>query len=225
MAALVAMVLATSTAVAAESKGSNQAAEKGKVTPAAEGVAQLGLAGELATYGRETRNPMALIVAAEMVAGAGAQDKARTKTTEGKGVAGADKEAKPDLSTAALLDEARGLAGQNAALLAAIDRVGASESKGRANGPGQVSERVLAGDYDLYTVRFNGGEEAAVLVVGDGDTDLDLYVYDENDNLVCDDTDSTDTMLCQWTPAWTGNFTVKIKNLGSVYNAYEMVTN
>ena len=226
MGLMVAMVLAATSldAMADGAKGNNVAEKAGTTSESADAVHQLYLADAVADYGHEARNPMALIVAAEMMAQAGARDVEKAKTSEGKGTAG-DKAAKPERDVASLLGEARALSGQNAALLAAIDRVAASESKGRSNGPGEVSERVLAGDTDVYTVRFNGGEEAAVLVVGDGDTDLDLYVYDENDNLVCDDADSTDTMLCEWTPRWTGDFTVKIKNLGSVYNAYEMVTN
>ncbi|WP_372015750.1 hypothetical protein [Pseudoxanthomonas sp. 10H] len=226
MGVMVAMVLAATSldAAAAAPKGSNEAEKAGTASDNSRAVHQLYLADAVADYGHEARNPMALIVAAEMIAQAGAREVEQAKTSDGKGTAG-DKAAKPERTVASLLGEARALAGQNAALLAAIDRVGASESKGRSNGPGEVSERVLAGDTDTYTIRFNGGEEAAVLVVGDGDTDLDLYVYDENGNLVCDDADSTDTMLCEWTPRWTGDFTVKVKNLGSVYNAYDMVTN
>lgn len=226
MGVMVAMVLAaTSLDVAAGgAKGNNVADKAAAESESSRAVRQLYLADELADYGHDARNPMALIVAAEMIAQAGARDVEQAKTAEGKGTAG-DKTAKPERDVASLLGEARALSGQNAALLAAIDRVAASESKGRSNGPGQVSERVLAGDTDTYTIRFDGGESAGVVVVGDGDTDLDLYVYDENGNLVCKDDDRTDTMLCEWTPAWTGDFTVKIKNLGGVYNAYEMATN
>lgn len=86
----------------------------------------------------------------------------------------------------------------------------------------QTKECVNAYTTDTYTVTFKGGEEATVLVSGDGDTDLDLYIYDENGNLIESDTDSLDTMLCSWTPKWTGKFKIKIKNLGSVKNYYTM---
>ena len=36
---------------------------------------------------------------------------------------------------------------------------------------------------DLYKIAFRGGEVARAAVSGDGDTRLDLYVYDENGNL------------------------------------------
>lgn len=83
-----------------------------------------------------------------------------------------------------------------------------------------TTERVSAYSTDEYVVFFKAGMEVCVLVEGDGDTDLDLYVYDENGNLVDKDIDELDTCVCSWTPKWSGKFTIKVKNLGSVYNQY-----
>lgn len=96
---------------------------------------------------------------------------------------------------------------------------------GRVGGPGRKVTSVEARATDSYTIKFRGGEPASVFVDGDGDTDLDLYIYDENGRLVASDDDATDTCLCQWTPRWTGEFTVKVRNRGSVYNRYVLVTN
>ena len=73
---------------------------------------------------------------------------------------------------------------------------------------------------DTYVQRFYAGESVWIRVRGDGDTDLDLYVYDENGNLIDSDTDTDDKCLCIFTPKWTGRFTIKVKNLGNVYNRY-----
>ncbi len=81
-------------------------------------------------------------------------------------------------------------------------------------------ERVEAHSTDRYVQRFYAGESVYIYVNGDGDTDLDLYVYDENGNLLDSDTDRGDTCLCSFTPKWTGRFTIKVKNLGNVYNRY-----
>lgn len=64
-----------------------------------------------------------------------------------------------------------------------------------------------------------------MIITGDGDTDLDLYIYDENGNLIGSDVDTTDVCLVSWTPRWTGVFRVEIHNLGYVYNAYTLITN
>lgn len=83
-------------------------------------------------------------------------------------------------------------------------------------------DRVKANSTDIYTQKFYGGESVAILVEGDGDTDLDLFIYDENGNLIVSDTDEGDTCIAAFTPKWTGTFTIKIMNLGSVYNNYTL---
>jgi len=89
-----------------------------------------------------------------------------------------------------------------------------------ASGAVRHTDRVLAGYTDVYHEIFHSNETVNLWVSGDGDTDLDLYVYDENGNLICSDTDTTDEMLCSWTPRWTGEFRLEIVNLGDVYNQY-----
>jgi hypothetical protein len=85
-------------------------------------------------------------------------------------------------------------------------------------GPKLDVVRVPAYGSVTYEVTFYGGAPAGVLVEGDGDTDLDLYIYDEGGHLVASDDDDTDRCVALWTPRWTGKFTIKIVNRGSVYN-------
>ena len=79
---------------------------------------------------------------------------------------------------------------------------------------------VLAHSTDTYQVTLRGQESTLITLRGDHDTDLDLYVYDQNGNLVDYDNDYSDSCVCEVTPRWTGNFTIKIVNRGSVYNRY-----
>lgn len=81
-------------------------------------------------------------------------------------------------------------------------------------------DKVNANSTDVWKVTFYKGNSYKIYVNGDDDTDLDLYVYDENDNLVASDTDNLDLCICNVTPKWTGEFKIKIKNLGDVYNKY-----
>ena len=83
--------------------------------------------------------------------------------------------------------------------------------------------RVYGGETTSWTMTLLAGEEYRILVNGDGDTDLDLYIYDENGNEIDKDTDSTDYCVCYVTPRWTGEFKIKIKNYGHVYNEYNLV--
>ena len=84
------------------------------------------------------------------------------------------------------------------------------------------NDRVRSNSTDVYKRTLYAKESVYIYVSGDGDTDLDLYIYDENGNLIDSDTDSGDTCLCSFTPKWTGTFTIKVKNLGSVYNDYKL---
>ena len=84
---------------------------------------------------------------------------------------------------------------------------------------------VNANSSDRYEIFFRAGEEACILVTGDGDTDLDLYVYDEDGDLVAYDDDYTDTCLVEWTPPYTQKYEIRIVNRGNVYNNYAIITN
>ena len=83
-------------------------------------------------------------------------------------------------------------------------------------------DRVNSHSTDTYRQEFYAGESVWIYVSGDGDTDLDLYIYDSNGNLVDSDTDYGDDCLCIFTPRRRGTFTIKVKNLGSVYNNYNI---
>jgi hypothetical protein len=72
---------------------------------------------------------------------------------------------------------------------------------------------------------FRGGELAIITAIGDGDTDLDLYVYDENGRLVAKDDDGSDNCVATFQPRWTGEFRIVVRNRGSVYNRYRLETN
>jgi hypothetical protein len=84
-------------------------------------------------------------------------------------------------------------------------------------------DRVRPRVTDSYQVPFRGGQWAQVVVIGDGGTDLDLFVYDQFGNLVASDTDSTDNCIVRfWVPR-TAVYTVKVQNLGTVSNVYEVL--
>lgn len=90
------------------------------------------------------------------------------------------------------------------------------------NGPQSSNSAVLANSTDTYTVSFYGSENALVTLSGDGDTDLDLYIFDNNGNLICKSITYGDDEYCSWTPSWTGRFTRKVVNRGSIRNYYRL---
>jgi hypothetical protein len=71
---------------------------------------------------------------------------------------------------------------------------------------------VRGGMTDVWTVTFVGGMQSTVAIVGDGDTDLDLYVYDENGNLIAKSDGPSDREVVRFTPRWTGKFKIHVVN-------------
>lgn len=112
-------------------------------------------------------------------------------------------------------------------LLAVITVAASSEMQaGAAPNPKSADTSVSAYGRDRFEpIVFRGGEAAFVALKGDGDTDLDLYIYDDNGNLVAKDDDGLDLCIARWTPRYTGYFTIVVRNRGGVYNRYVMRTN
>lgn len=96
---------------------------------------------------------------------------------------------------------------------------------GRVGGAGVADSRVEAYSTDVYHTRFVGGEVAVIRLQGDGDTDLDLYVYDQNGNLIARSTGYSDREEVAWRPRWTGTFRIEVRNRGGIWNQYVLTTN
>lgn len=112
-----------------------------------------------------------------------------------------------------------------AAVLTAITLFAPTLFAGAEGGPKGGHYRVEAYDTDVFTIWFRAGQTAEIIVIGDGDTDLDLEVFDKHGNFITSDTDPTDACIVRFQPYRTGPFTIRVKNLGSVYNAYYLETN
>lgn len=127
-----------------------------------------------------------------------------------------------------LLADARTFADGDATTLKLIDRIEADSKgvhRGAVNGP-SVGDYVLPGySNHTFNISFIANRIAEVAVSGDGDTDLDLFVYDSNGNLIASDTDYTDDCYVRWVPKWTGRFRIVVVNRGAVYNHYAIGTN
>jgi hypothetical protein len=75
---------------------------------------------------------------------------------------------------------------------------------------------------DSWTVTLAADQPHLVVVVGDGSSDLDVYLYDENGRLIDSDTDATDTCFVSVNPRWTGRFQVVVRNRGGAFNLYSI---
>jgi len=199
-------------------------AEESKATDASVQTGlDLSLANQLAAYGDRNDDAMSLIVAASIKKGVGTTVAEGEKETEGTGEA-TEKEERGGNSADDMLARASTLAGDNEELAGLIADVEAMASRGDVQGAGCYNDSVLSGYTDTWNIRFTPGSNYVDLS-GDGDTDLDLYVYGPDGHLVCSSESYYDDEFCSWHQYRTANVRVKIKNLGNVYNVYDLCTN
>lgn len=197
--------------------------------PASAELQALQTAAGLVQYGYANSSATALIEAARIIGTTPVQPGEFTAVASPE-VAVDPKETAVSYDPAQLLADAKKFAGKDKTVLALAKRVEkeiakSGETRGAVGGPQYAEGRVYSNSSKEYTCRFWAGELAEVGVIGDGDTDLDLYIYDSNDNLIAYDSDYTDQCYCRWVPAWTDTFRIKIVNRGSVYNEFVLVTN
>jgi hypothetical protein len=188
-----------------------------------EPIAQLQMSSDLLAVGRSTKDPLALIVAARIMKTLGGTD--IDLKPEARAVPAIAQKPGPAVSPETILLEARDLAKGDKITNLLIDETAAMVGVGEAGKPKTHQDTIQPAATDVYTVVFNGGQLAEVGIAGDGASDLDLFVYDENDHLVCRSTASTDREHCRWWPRWTGPFRIEIQNLGAVADLYRLATN
>lgn len=191
-------------------------------------LSALQTAASLAKYGYENYSATALIEAAKILSETKVQElDAQVDAPAAENVQ--EKDAKLNLDPKALLADAKKFAGKDKVVLAYAKQVEksvqSSSTRGAVGGPKIGEGRVYGKKTVDYTIKFWAGELAEVVVIGDGDNDLDVYIYDQNGNLITSDTDYTDQCVCRWVPAWTGNFRIRIVNRGVVYSDYAIATN
>ncbi len=201
--------------------------KKDEAKPEDSSVAHIKLANELAKYGYETYSASALIEAAQILSEVQTQGLDGIKYEQGKGTDEKSENASDGITVAKLVKDAKEFADGDVTLLALANKVktDGNNTRGAVGGPKTGSSVVYGGSTDVYTIYFKSGIPAEVGVSGNGATDLDLYVYDENGNLIASDADYSDDCYVCWTPRWTGNFIIKVVNCGRYNNYYNIATN
>lgn len=211
------MALGTMNICAQEQKADDQ-----KAKPSAQ-IETIQLASQMAKYGYKNASPLALIQAADMFATIGKQKLGEESFEASKSdKPDAEKDEKVSFDATTLLNDAEEMAEGDAALTAMIKSVRQSATRGAVGGSRSGTFKLSANSYHTFRYKFYANSEASLMVSGDGDTDLDVYVYDANGNLITKDDDYSDDCICTWYPAWTGAFTIKVINRGNVWNRYSI---
>jgi len=194
-----------------------------------ESLAAVKLANQILRYGYENQSTLALLDALQIFSENPTQALNATKKGDAVDETKNDgKKAKVSFDYESVLADAKAFADGDPNLLALIDNIDAEAKgaqRGNINGPSRDYSIVNGNSYMDYTASFVANQLAEVLVSGDGDTDLDLYVYDSNGNQIASDTDYSDDCYVRWVPAWTGRYTIRIVNRGPLYNRFVILTN
>ena len=194
-------------------------------------ISQLAL--EMVNYGYAYKSSLSLIEAATIIAEHPFQNLVPAQSEASTGEDGEKVKKIPEITVEKLLADATEFA-TDQTILYLIQSVNAKieqkktehvATKGRYYGPARLIHRVYGNSSYTDYIKFTGGLLAEIAAIGDGDTDLDLYVYDENGNFIKSDTDYTDNCYVSFYPKWTGLYKVVVKNRGSVYNDYVLLTN
>lgn len=176
---------------------------------------QVDLSMQLFQRGVDEGNPLLVIAAAQM----------RKATRFTPAAAGIGVDVVP-LDWSAMLDAARELAGDDAALLAIIEDIAAEAGKGVTTGQIYSVAEIADGGENVYdALPFDAGQYAEVYVESNDGSDLNLYVYDDAGRLVCSDTDVSSISYCGWRPSEGGGFTIKVENKGQGNAGYSLMTN
>lgn len=190
------------------------------------------LAQRLANYGYENEAAGALVEAADILVSIPVV-KAEIGKEEPVGNAPTEMKAeKAQLSVEKLLADASDFT-EDAAILSRIESIKGRQAmmaemegtRGAVGGAQVLSDMVYSNGEQMFFCDFYAHQVAMVALVGDGDSDLDLFIYDQNMNLVTEDAGYDFDCLCTWTPAWTGRFYMKVVNRGNVYNRFTLATN
>ena len=88
------------------------------------------------------------------------------------------------------------------------------------NGGRSMRERIGPSAEMTIVERFRGGARACVIVQGDHDpiVDVDVHIFDEKGKLVAKDDSGGDLVAVIWYPPRDGNYTIRIKNHGTIEN-------
>jgi hypothetical protein len=108
---------------------------------------------------------------------------------------------------------------------AALVAFGAVAQAGHIRGPQIGNARCEAFGTVVFNETFRGGEVAEFAIHGDGDTDLDVFVYDMEGRLVAQGVGVTDRELVRWNVPQTATYRIVVRNLGNVWNRFGVGTN
>jgi hypothetical protein len=193
--------------------------------PSVDAVEAIALARRLASLGERTRSAMALAAAAQIILD-NPTSPLLTTDSAASGVPRAD--TPRALDATALIAEARALAGSDPVLAQLLSRLASQArtvSRGTRTGPRQLYQQIVGNSRLTYAVRFIAQTPAIVYVSGDGESNLELAVYDDRGHLLASDVTRSGDCFVKWKPERSGTYRIEVRNRRDSPDWYLLVTN
>ncbi len=195
-------------------------------------VSAILLAQNLVKYGYQHNSPTALITAAKILLDTPTEE---FKPAQEEWSAVPPPKTKEEnlivMDPAKLLQDAQAMAPENKAVVELASQVEALlKEKSKAMTVLVPEKRVRvtvlvlpAGSSYAFWETFEGGTLTQIAIVGEDEADLNLHVYDENDNLVASHTNPGSDFYVFWMPLQTQTFKVVVSNMGDTDSGFAML--
>lgn len=182
---------------------------------------QLTMANQLVRYGYQTKSALPLIQAVQIYKSLNVTDGNLEMITEG-GAANSPSMTKTDaisFDENKMLEDATRFAEGNKTLQTLINDAKKSTRR-PMGGPIRETGTIEALATCQWDVSCYGGRVTSVNLSGEGDTDLDLYVYDAYGRLVDSDVKGLKDSLVSFIPTYNATFRIVVKNTGRKHNNF-----
>ena len=93
---------------------------------------------------------------------------------------------------------------------------------GALDGPRRWTRKLDKNADVIYKIKFEAKRPAEFCIMGDGSTDVDIFVYDEKGKQIAGDTGFSDLGFVRWIPQATQTYTIKVSNLEAAENVVGM---
>lgn len=215
------LILALGLSPAEAQEPNLSAAEPG--TPGA--ASQLVLAQRLFQTATGTGDPALLLAAIRLARGVTQRPAVGWERTPGEAGEAPETDGPPDPGSAAALATLKGLAVDDPDLQDLVYDLDAQVPKGRLPVATVARSALGRGAAEDWRLPLSGSVAAEIAVIGDGGTALGLTVTDDTGAIICNSPATTEPVLCRFTPARNGFFTVRVQNEGMEANGYILVGN
>ena len=114
------------------------------------------------------------------------------------------------------------------ALIAAVALVGTDATQANSkDGPRRWKRTIKGNSEVVYKIVFkaetsDARKRAEFIILGDGSTDVDVFVEDASGKQITSDIGYSDMGLVRWIPPKTQEYTIRVKNLGNEDNVVQM---